>query len=164
MSHGIDAVASTRAHAADLMLPSHMLVMLLLRSHEAAPATALSCGQRMRVDCSLGAHELGRHGMIPAHPEPRHSFHEAIPVADQLGQAAQLDQVRIFRIGFRSGLRRHAILQPSCAVALEEALRGLQVIPTKKHTLVEAIPRLRGGRVGGRARACDRRERGVRQE
>ena len=137
MSHGIDAVASTRAHAADLMLPSHML---LLRSHEAAPATALSCGQRMRADCSLGAHELGRHGMIPAHPEPRHSFHEAIPVADQLGQAAQLDQVRIFRIGFRSALRRHAILQPSCAVALEEALRGLQLVLTNKSTTMRSQP------------------------
>ena len=32
-----------------------------------------------------------------------------------------------------------------------------------REALVEAIPRLRGGRVGGRARACDRRERGVRQ-
>ena len=137
MSHGIDAVASTRAHAADLMLPSHML---LLRSHETAPATALSCGQRMRADCSLGAHELGRHGMIPAHHAPRRSFHEAMPVAEQLGQAVQLGQVRFFRIGFHSPVRRHIDSTASCAVALEEALRGLQVIPTKKPTTMRSQP------------------------
>ena len=81
----------------------------------------------MRVDCSLGAHELGRHGMIPAHhAAPRRSFHEAIPVADQLGQAVQLDQVRVFRIGFRSAPCRHMDSTARCAVAREEALRKLQ--------------------------------------
>ena len=55
-----------------------------------------------------------------------------MPAADQLGQAVQLDQVRVFRIGFHSTLRRHMDSTASCAVALEEALRGLQVILTKK--------------------------------
>ena len=107
--------------------------MLLLRRREAPPATALSCVQCIRAGCGLGAHRvLGRHGMIPACHAPRRSFHRAVPVADQLGQAAQLDQVRFFRIGFRSEVRRHAILQPSCAVALEDALRRLQLVLTEK--------------------------------
>jgi len=70
--------------------------------------------------------------MIPAHHEPRRSFHEAMPVAEQLGQAVQLDQVRVFRIGFRSPVRRHIDSTASCAAALEEALRGLQLILTEK--------------------------------
>ena len=86
----------------------------------------------MRAGCKLGARELGRHGMIPARHASRRSFHEAMPVAEQLGQAVQLDRVRVFRIGFRHPVRRHAILQPSCAVALEDALRRLQLVLTKK--------------------------------
>ena len=62
----------------------------------------------MRADCSLGAHELGRHGMIPARHAPRRSFHRAMTLADQLWQAVQLDQVRFFRFGFRSAERRRA--------------------------------------------------------
>ena len=58
------ATASMRWHralawAADLMLTSHMM---LLRSREAAPATASSCAQRVRAGCVLGAHVLGSNG------------------------------------------------------------------------------------------------------
>ena len=55
-----------------------------------------------------------------------------MPVAEQLGQAVQLDRVRVFRIGFRSPVRRHIDSTASCAAALEEALRGLQLILTEK--------------------------------
>ena len=82
--------------------------------------------------CGLTAawvlNELGRHGMIPARHAPRRSFHEAIPVANQLGQAVQLDQVRVFRIGFRSGLLRHQVFRVSSIGARAACLR----IPYKK--------------------------------
>jgi hypothetical protein len=129
--------ASTPAHAAHLPLPSHML---LLRSREAAPATESSCGQRMRAGCRLGARVLGRHGMIPAHHAPRRSFHEVMPAADQLGQAVQLDQVRVFRFGFRSGPCRHMDSTASCAAALKEALRELQLVPTNKSMTMRSQP------------------------
>jgi hypothetical protein len=69
-------VEITQAYAANLMLPSH--------SHEAAPATATSCAQRVLAGCVLGACELGRHGMIPAYHAPRRSFHPAMPMAEPL--------------------------------------------------------------------------------
>ena len=125
-SYGIDAMALTQVQAVDLLPPS---LKLLVRRREAPSATAPSCVQRIRTGCGLGARVLGRHGMIPARHAPRRSFHRVMPVADQLGQAAQRDQVRIFRIGFRSRVCRHMDSTASCAVALEEALRLLYKKP-----------------------------------
>ena len=56
-------MALTQAQAADLLLPSHKL---LVRRREAPSATAPSCVQCIRAACGLGARVLGRHGMIPA--------------------------------------------------------------------------------------------------
>jgi hypothetical protein len=52
-------VETTQACAANLMLPSHML---LLRSRKAVSATPPSCARCIRAGCGLSAHVLGRHG------------------------------------------------------------------------------------------------------
>ena len=71
----------------------------------------------------LNAYRLGagwvlmcKAGMVlmPVRHGPQSSFHAGMPVAEQLWQAAQRDQVRIFRIGFRYALCRHPILQHRC--------------------------------------------------
>jgi hypothetical protein len=66
--------------------------------------------------------------LMPACHAPRRSFHVAMPVAEQLWQVAQRDQVRIFRIGFRSRQQRRTGTTPRTTAARSSRLSRRQLV------------------------------------